>query len=446
MPDYYLKHKWIINPENAKLLPGMLGYVDPTHTSAPTEVKEDAQKPHSQNVESTTTTSDNSTNFKSPELIDIATNAVITDGIQPIPESAHLGKQIIDNEVISTTTGPSVNLGISENYISSFPKYVDGRLFVSLFDGSTIVFNEGYKLDVTDIWSKRLPGIVPSRCASDGQFIFISSTPVHGDGKYYFHALNALDGSSKWGASIEGNIPIDSHPVVDDRYVYILSNSNKLYSINKYSGDLNWIHDESKKSLFGIPTIREKVIYFYSSEPKVYAVGVDDGKTIFSIPTVSSPIFQNVIVYKSHLIIFHKNFSVALVNIARQEPVNSLQIGFVDDIPIHSNDEIYFVTKDAFVNCLDLKNFTIKWRRSIGGSNLQMSLCNNQLYVTNSSRYLWILSAKNPDNIIQFDLRVPIIGRALPIDRGFFITWSFSGYNRAEHISFIPYWNAKSNS
>lgn len=99
--------------------------------------------------------------------------------------------------------------------------------------------------------------------------------------------VRAIDGAThaqKWAFSAKSQIM--APPLITSDALYVPSNENTLYKINKQYGVTVWTF-KTAKSIRTKPVINNGILYFGSNDGYVYAVNSKDGSLVWKYPTNS---------------------------------------------------------------------------------------------------------------------------------------------------------------
>ena len=104
------------------------------------------------------------------------------------------------------------------------------------------------------------------------------------------------NGEWEWDCPTVGkeNNAIVASPVVAEDAIYVASSNGRVYSLDKYFGDLNWESDVLSEKLWTTPVIDHDAIYVSTFDGHIYALSTSDSGLLWAFEAdegfVSSPV------------------------------------------------------------------------------------------------------------------------------------------------------------
>lgn len=160
------------------------------------------------------------------------------------------------------------------------------------------------------------------------------------DGINKIAALNAKNGEILWEKTLSA-IAI-ANPIIDEKFTYILTDTNKLYALDITSGDIAWTHFGvlENTAIFGSssPVIYGDFLIVSYSSGEIYALNKNNGETIWSEE-------------------LNTNKAIS----------SNYYLNDIDATPIVKNNIVYAIGNGGSLAALDISNGNFIWRKKIAG-------------------------------------------------------------------------------
>ena len=179
-------------------------------------------------------------------------------------------------------------------------------------------------------------------------------------------AVNASDAKIIWSKNLK-SIAI-SRPIINSDNIYIISNDNKTYSLDKKNGSIQWIHNGivKKTTIFGSsdPIIYKNYIISAYSSGEIYILNQKNGSTI----------------------------DLYELNAARATSSNFI-LDDIDATPIIKDDIMYAVGNSGLMIAINLNSKIKLWQKNISSIS-NFWLAGNFIYVIDNENRLICLNIK----------------------------------------------------
>ena len=167
----------------------------------------------------------------------------------------------------------------------------DGRMFIqSIFDQSRVVAVDC--LSGKQMWSFQSRGWIGPAPTIDGGNVFIGSQDEH------MYCLNKDSGQVVW--KFKTGSRISSRAAVHDESIIFPSCDGWLYRVSIMSGNLVWKFQTSpakkkRASVYSFPLVTDQLVYFAAGEGQIYAVGVKTGELAWKMrPSEHSELYSDL--------------------------------------------------------------------------------------------------------------------------------------------------------
>jgi len=114
------------------------------------------------------------------------------------------------------------------------------------------------------IWKFETGSSVDSSPAISENFVYVGSDDN------YIYCLNKNTGELIW--KFETGSSVDSSPAISENFVYVGSDDNYIYCLNKNTGELIWKF-ETGSGVYSSPAISENFVYVGSYDSYIYCFG-----------------------------------------------------------------------------------------------------------------------------------------------------------------------------
>lgn len=172
-----------------------------------------------------------------------------------------------------------------------------------------------------------------------------------------FVAFNKSNGTINWEIQLNKNKrfkDIDSTAVIDAGKIYVSGYDDKLYCLSQSNGEILWKFEAGG---YANVTIKEGVLFFPSTNGKVYALDKQSSKKIWEYE-LKNGIPTEVSLYKDLLVFGESQGKVIFLRTDNGDYVNGFEPGRGVLSSIQVNDkksEVYFVSGEANLYTLDVK-------------------------------------------------------------------------------------------
>ncbi len=98
----------------------------------------------------------------------------------------------------------------------------------------------------------------------------------------YLVAVQASTGAMKWEKRLNANKKwrdLDSDPVIDGEYIYMMGYDDHFYAVNSVNGEIIWKYDQGG---FGLPLVTQDKIYFPTSQSEMVCLDKETGRKVWS--------------------------------------------------------------------------------------------------------------------------------------------------------------------
>ena len=260
-------------------------------------------------------------------------------------------------EVWTNNFGKGVN---KRDILLAAPVVQNNRVFVMDAKGVVTAFS---MLDGTELWKNNLTTkninfkdtkSRASGLAVDNMMLYATT----GFGGVY--AMDAISGTPKWRKVLEA--PIRTAPTITPEMILIQTVDNKLYALDKMSGDELWrfgvAHEDTVIAGGASPA--------YDAEDNIVVAGFSNGEVVVLNALIGTPLW-------SHMLVSNNQVS------------STTEINSITSYPIVENGTIYAISNGNIMVALDTRTGDTLWQNEIGSTQ-------NMLLV---GEYLFVISNKN---------------------------------------------------
>ncbi len=294
--------------------------------------------------------------------------------------SQHIVGNLLSSSLLEEVWTSSFGEGLNKrDIILPAPVIQNGRVFVMDAEGKVSAYNleNGTNLwenslTAKDINTKELNSKA-SGLAVDNNILYATT----GFGGIY--AMDSITGAPKWRKIMES--PIRISPTVTQNAVLIQTVDNKLYALDKMTGNELWrfgvAHEDTVIAGGASPA--------FSSEDNIVVAGFSNGEIVVLNATIGTPLWSYALV---------SNNSVN----------SSTEINTISSYPIVENGSIYAVSNGDILVSLDIRTGETIWQKEIG-SMQNMLLVGDYLFIISNKNILYSVN-KNDGNIMwSIDMR-----------------------------------------
>ena len=245
---------------------------------------------------------------------------------------------------------------------------------------------------ISNLWTHNMENPVKASPAIQNKIIYIASESG------LLKAINMEDGSTEWKYQLNGTVR--GSPVVKGDNLFIGSggddNKGYMYSYNVKNEKLSWKF-ETSKPIESTPYIGENTLYFGANNGKVYALNRNDGTKLWEKEiggkVKSSPTAVNGTIYvgSTNGIIF------ALSSSDGSQIWNYTTGDEVVSSPAYGDGKVFIGSSDGTLYALTT-NGTLSWKYDLGNkvlSSASLDLWNNNLYIGSDNDNLTCLDIRN---------------------------------------------------
>ncbi|MFL2889470.1 MAG: PQQ-binding-like beta-propeller repeat protein [Pelagibacteraceae bacterium] len=248
-------------------------------------------------------------------------------------------------------------------------------------------------------------------------FLSLSNETLYvADNLGYIYALDLTNKSIVWAKNF--GIPFRSNLISVDNQVFISNQDNKIFSLDKFTGEINWNFPTSEsllKSEFKNNIIVDKIkknVFFLNNSGELYSINYLSQKVNwvlnFKSSSMNKEIFQSsFLTLKNNRLIVSNgksilNFDASTGQRLWSKPIPTKITGVLTD------NYYFIVTKNNFLICLDISDGSIIWSKNINNEIfnfydknkdfdkiINLSIANNKLILFTISGYLMEFNYKN---------------------------------------------------
>lgn len=253
----------------------------------------------------------------------------------------------------------NINFGLNsfKKNILSKPLIFDNKIYLLDTKGNLIAKN---LLNGKKIWSKTIFDKENKRDFRGGKIFYSENIIYATSGFNYLAAINAGNGKLLWSKKI-GSIPI-STPITHKNQLFVITDDNKTYAINKNNGRINWIHNGINKNtaILGSadPIIYKNYLIISYSSGEIYLLDQKNGTSIWS---------HNLNINKA---------------------INSdFILNDIDATPIIKNDIIYSIGNGGLMSAIEINSGNIIWQKELSSIS-NFWIADNFIYLINNNNQL----------------------------------------------------------
>lgn len=189
-------------------------------------------------------------------------------------------------------------------------------------------------------------------------------------------ALDAATGKEIWRRRVSG--PVRSAPTVVEGRVFVTTVESKTYALADDDGHQIWTHEGTAavSSVMGgaSPAVAEGIVIAAYSSGDLYALRADNGRQIWSdfLPLPSrtnqiealADIRANPVIYQGTVFAISNSGRMVALGLHSGARLWEQRIGSIQ-APWISGDNVFVVTSDAELACLDRTDGRVRWVRQL---------------------------------------------------------------------------------
>jgi outer membrane protein assembly factor BamB len=314
-----------------------------------------------------------------PELADQAVALtrpyVNADWPQTGGNPAHAMQHVALADVPKEAWSADIGEGSSdERRILAQPVVDDGKVFTIDAAGSTRAYraSDGHRLWRTELRpdDETGGGTLGGGLAVVGGRLFATT------GLADVVALDAATGKEIWRRRVSG--PIRSAPTVADGRVFVTTVESKTHALSADDGHQLWTHDGTSgtSSFLGgaSPAVAEGLVVAAYSSGELFALRADNGRQVWSdylpLPSRTSEaddladIRASPVIYQGVVFAISNSGRMAAINLRTGARLWEQRIGGIQ-VPSISGDNVFIVTSDAELACLNRRDGRVRWVRAL---------------------------------------------------------------------------------
>jgi outer membrane protein assembly factor BamB len=324
-----------------------------------------------------------------------------------------------------------------DNRLLNQPLFYDNKIVFSDHKGKIYVYSvlKNKKILLSNFYKKKF-----KKYKKELSLIIENKLLYVSDNLGYIYSINLNSGKLLWAKNY--GIPFRSNIKIVDNQIFLMNQDNLFYSINKLNGEKIW--DFSSSPQFLQSNFKNNIVYnlernnvlFVNTNGELYSINYLNKQINWFVNLKKgSSSDQNIIFNSSPLIMNSSNLIVSTGNSIKNIDVftsNTVWEKYISikNKPILTKKNIFLLTKNNLLICMDLSTGEIVWSRNIlnrSSTNKNskiidkidsiesLLLANNQLLLFSQKGYLLSFNYKNgellsADRIIKKNLGTsPII-------------------------------------
>jgi eukaryotic-like serine/threonine-protein kinase len=275
-------------------------------------------------------------------------------------------------------------------------KKADGSLFAS---GEIKIEVQSFSIKITLPYTTNRNGLIPVFTIK-GKTVSPQSGIAQNFNVPVVYTVTAEDGST---ASYTVTVELGPAP---DAIVYFGSSNNKLYAVNANTGALIWNYTSTASFVYSSPTYQNGVLFVGGIDNYVYAFNATNGSVIWKKLIATTGIESDAVVANGTIYVGTNDDRLFALDAATgNEKWSFLTGGNISSSPVVNNNTVYFGSSDGRFYALDENTGAQKWSYQTGGMINQSgaSLVNNTLYFGSRDGSVYALNATNGSLIWKFN-------------------------------------------
>ena len=221
----------------------------------------------------------------------------------------------------------------------------------------------------------------------------------------------------KWAQNY--GIPFRSNIKIYDGKLFLSNQDNTLYSLNINNGEKNWQYDTSSsflKSDFQNNLLIDKtnnLLFFLNTSGELYAIDLINNKVIWVNNFNRSSNTESNLFLSFPLSLKNENLLVydgkKILNLNSKTGIKNWETNLSLEIkPVLTSNNVFFVTKNKYLNCLNMIDGKIIWSKNIDNQikNLREKFKTSKLGISKSQFIVnnFILVFTSSGYLLTFDI------------------------------------------
>jgi outer membrane protein assembly factor BamB len=189
-------------------------------------------------------------------------------------------------------------------------------------------------------------------------------------------SVYAKNGKIDWIKKLNA-VPV-SHPVITDEVIYIITNDNKLYALDRNDGDIKWIHSgiSKRSAVLGSanPVVYKNIVFASYSSGEIYAINQKNGETIWS-KTLTADIYNftsfeltdidaTPLIKREKIYAVSNSGKLAAINVVNGNTIWEKDFSSITDFWI-AGEFLYIMNNDNILTCIEMNIGAIQWAKNL---------------------------------------------------------------------------------
>lgn len=202
-----------------------------------------------------------------------------------------------------------------------------------------------------------------------------------------FVALDTKDGAQIWKYTGTANFSYSAPALVGDTVFVGGAYDGNLYAFNARNGEIFYSKNISSTGIEGSPIINGSTIYIGTNDDYLYALNKTDGSVKWGYKTYSNVgskpvIFNNTVIFGGFDAYIHAVDTATGTRVWRTSVT-----GYIDEAPVLHNGVFFIGTHDSIVYAIDAASGAQKWSFKTGEGSPGVAVANGTVYVAGYSLY-----------------------------------------------------------
>lgn len=301
---------------------------------------------------------------------------VNTDWSQPGGNAAKSMGPLALGDTIARLWTASIDGGTNRQRLAAPPVVAGGRLYAIDVNATVSAFaaDTGAKL-----WSVTLTDVKKTRAARFGGGVSVDEGRLYAtDGLGDVVALDAADGKEVWRAKPGG--PLRGAPTVAYDNIYVLSQDNQLYAIDKDDGKVAWQSSGSLESqgVFGVaaPAVASSTVVAGFSSGELNAYRDENGRALWQDALSRSAISTSVssladidaapVIDQGRVYAVGQGGRTVAIDLGTGRRIWAQNFAGIST-PSIAGEWLFLVTDDAKLVCLSRATGNVRWISQLKG-------------------------------------------------------------------------------